>query len=61
MCDSNNFHEENNSRNHFPWHAADEIRRLARGIAGSERKEYIYSPLSNGKKQKENNMKHCFK
>lgn len=52
MCDSNNFHEENNVRDHFPWHLADEVRRRTQGIAGSERKEYLYSPLSNGKKTK---------
>jgi len=49
MCDSNNFHEENNPRNHYPWFTADELRRRDHGIAGSERKEYPYSPATNEK------------
>ena len=60
MCDSNNFHEEDNLKNHFPWHTADEIRRRTQGLAGSKRKEYLYSPATN-EKQKENNMEYCFK
>ena len=58
MCDSNNFNEENIVRDHYPWHTADKLRRLAKDLP--KRKEYPYSPLTNGKKQKENNMKHCF-
>jgi hypothetical protein len=58
MCDSNNFNDENNIKYHYEWHLADKQRRLTKDLP--ERKEYPYSPLTNVKKQKENNTKHCF-
>ena len=45
MCGSDNFDDKDNSRDHFPWHSADKIRRELEGLATEKtRNPRIYRP-----------------